>query len=56
VKKIKEAEGTLSQKVMKDTVNQEERKDEYESLVLGQSIWSTDMPRQSRQQFIRNIT
>lgn len=29
--------------------------DEYESLVYGQSIWSTDLPKESKKQFISNL-
>ena len=34
---------------------EDDHPEEYESLVWGQSIWSTDVPKESRKQFIQNI-
>lgn len=37
-------------------INDEEpQPEEYESLVWGESIWSTDVPKESRKQFIKNL-
>ena len=36
--------------------DEEPQPEEYESLVFGESIWSTDVPKESRRQFLKNVT